>query len=94
LRGIYWTWPLWIAPITISELASLMNLRELQSDFVSMEDAHTASIKIRGIGSVFRLRRILVEKTPNFSPPTALFTQIAPLDDTDSPRQLDDRRMQ
>ena len=74
LKGIHWTWPLWTTPVGLCSLTSLLNLRELQLSSRSIDGTTGELFKARGISVAFRLRRILVEKTPNFTPPVALFT--------------------
>jgi CRISPR-associated endonuclease/helicase Cas3 len=74
LKGILWTWPLWTVPVALCDLTPILNLEELQlvSDGPSAEARN--SLLARGIGAAFRLRRILVEKTPNFTAPVAIFS--------------------
>jgi CRISPR-associated endonuclease/helicase Cas3 len=74
-RGICWTWPLWTAPINIDDVSPLLNQAFSQSKTSSRLDTSVYPIATRGIGCLFQLRRILVEKTPNFTTPVALFTQ-------------------
>lgn len=71
-RGIgmfdtYWTWPLWSAPLTPDAIAAILSLSILQRDPVSADDTRAA-----GITGVFRSQRILVGKTPNLTPATAV----------------------
>jgi CRISPR-associated endonuclease/helicase Cas3 len=69
MRGIHWTWPLWSVPLAICDVTPVLNLADLQSDDRPVQDLLSA----RGIATAFRLRRILVEKTPNFTAPVAVF---------------------
>ncbi|QYU66025.1 hypothetical protein J4558_13525 [Leptolyngbya sp. 15MV] len=62
-----WTWPLWGIPLDHDVIASLLAMRELQSESID----HRA-LSARGINAVFRCRRILVGKTPNFTPAMAV----------------------
>lgn len=62
-----WTWPLWSVPIGIDAVPSLLALSELQAESLD----HRA-LSARGIHAVFRCRRILVGKTPNFTPAMAV----------------------
>jgi CRISPR-associated endonuclease/helicase Cas3 len=62
-----WTWPLWTCPVGTDVIASLLALGELQS-----ESLDHRTLSARGIKAVFRCRRILVEKTPNFTPAMAV----------------------
>jgi CRISPR-associated endonuclease/helicase Cas3 len=62
-----WTWPIWNVWITLPVLSSLLAAPELQEVGI-----RAAWLRARGIGSVYRSRRILVEKTPNLTPPLAL----------------------
>lgn len=74
MKGIRWTWPLWTVPLALSVITPLLNLRELQKDTTSDSLDVAIPLRERGIATAFRLRRILVEKTPNFTPAVALFT--------------------
>jgi CRISPR-associated endonuclease/helicase Cas3 len=62
-----WTWPIWDVWLSVIILPSLLGLAELQDTPIRAE-----SLRARGIGSVYRSRRILVEKTPNLTPAIAL----------------------
>ena len=68
IGSIRWTWPIWSCPIGIDEVASLLALPEIQA-----EHPDCSALRARGIAAAFRCRRILVEKTPNFTPATAVF---------------------
>jgi CRISPR-associated endonuclease/helicase Cas3 len=63
-----WTWPIWSCALGYYEIASLLGLSELQA-----ENLDAQRLRARGIATAFRCRRILVEKTPNFTPATAMF---------------------
>ncbi|GIX00467.1 MAG: hypothetical protein KatS3mg111_3799 [Pirellulaceae bacterium] len=73
-RGIRWTWPLWNVPIQIRDVTPLLNAAALHrlSQDENREIVHELSA--RGVSAAMQVRRILVEKTPNFTMPTALFT--------------------
>ncbi|HVS40175.1 MAG TPA: hypothetical protein VMS17_31745 [Gemmataceae bacterium] len=63
----FWTWPLWRRPLTKDAVASILGLPILQEKEIgarAMEDC--------GIFAAFRLQRILVGKTPNFTMASAL----------------------
>lgn len=66
-RDTRWTWPIWNVPISLPELRSLLALAELQRDDLSVEVQNR--LRHRGVATVFRTARILVGKTPNFTPP-------------------------
>lgn len=61
-----WTWPIWDTPINAATLRSALMLAELQESKVSADAAD--QLRRRGIVAAFRTRRILVGKTPNFTP--------------------------
>jgi CRISPR-associated endonuclease/helicase Cas3 len=63
----FWTWPLWRHPLTKDAIASVLGLPVLQD-----EKINTNAIQDCGIFAVFRLQRILVGKTPNFTTALAL----------------------
>ncbi|TVQ59067.1 MAG: hypothetical protein EA379_12055 [Phycisphaerales bacterium] len=65
-----WTWPIWTHPITLDQLRSVLAFRELQSD--TIDPGLMNKLRARGIVAVFRTRRILVGKTPNFTPPVCI----------------------
>jgi CRISPR-associated endonuclease/helicase Cas3 len=62
-----WTWPLWSRPINADVVSSLLSLAELQT-----ERPDHRNLSARGVSAVFRCRRILVGKTPNFTPAMAV----------------------
>ena len=61
-KNTFWTWPLWQQPLTKAGIASMLALSVLQNEEVDLK-------KLRGFGvsRAFRLQRILVGKTPNFT---------------------------
>jgi len=61
-----WTWPIWNVPLSLSVVWSLMMLPELQYEDVTFDACER--IRHRGIVAAFRTSRILVGKTPNFTP--------------------------
>ncbi|MDE3156899.1 MAG: hypothetical protein KGN76_17500 [Acidobacteriota bacterium] len=61
-----WTWPVWRHPIDLETTRSLLGLPELQQEHPS-EDA-LRHLRRRGVVAVLRTHRILVGKTPNFTP--------------------------
>ncbi len=60
--------------LALCDVTPLLNLEELQGDSGDATSDGCVSLHERGIPTAFRLRRILVEKTPNFTPAVALFT--------------------
>lgn len=58
-----WTWPIWSCRVSIEAVPSLLALADLQS-----ERTDNRALSARGIVTAFRCRRILVGKTPNFTP--------------------------
>lgn len=66
-RETFWTWPLWNQPLTKEGVASIIGIPHLQRavmDFVSLHHF--------GVLAVFRVQRILVGKTPNFTTTMAI----------------------
>jgi hypothetical protein len=61
-----WTWPIWDVPIGLSCIRSILTLAELQDEIVSADTRDR--LHRRGIVTAFRIARILVEKTRNFTP--------------------------
>lgn len=61
-----WTWPIWKTPLSVSVVRSLLTLPDLQAE--SPDSQMRMSLRERGVMAVFRTRRILVGKTPNFTP--------------------------
>ena len=74
MKGIRWTWPIWTAPLALCDVTPVLNLDDLQLDPSVKSTDRREALLARGIGTAFRLRRILVEKTPNFTAPVAIFT--------------------
>lgn len=63
----FWTWPIWKPPIQIEMIRSILGIRELQADIINSSSRNY--LKELGVIAVYRTQRILVEKTPNFTPP-------------------------
>jgi CRISPR-associated endonuclease/helicase Cas3 len=63
----FWTWPLWRQQLTHDGVAAILGLRCIQADGKSPSD-----FKQLGVFKVFRLQRILVGKTPNFTTASAI----------------------
>ncbi len=61
-----WTWPLWSVRLSLPIVRSFLGSPVLQKD--PLGDADIASLKAQGVVAVYRTRRILVGKTPNFTP--------------------------
>lgn len=61
-----WTWPIWEASLNLSSVVTLLTLQDLQESTIGPRLRH--DLRHRGIAAVFRSDRILVQKTPNFSP--------------------------
>jgi hypothetical protein len=61
-----WTWPLWSLKISLPLVRSLLSLEFLQNE--TLEPNDLAMLRAQGLVAVYRTRRILVEKTPNFTP--------------------------
>jgi CRISPR-associated endonuclease/helicase Cas3 len=61
-----WTWPLWSVRLSLPIVRSFLGSAVLQKD--PLQGADIASLKAQGIVAVYRTRRILVGKTPNFTP--------------------------
>jgi CRISPR-associated endonuclease/helicase Cas3 len=76
-KGIYWTWPLWHVPLALCDVTPVLNLHELhecEANDAGNQTFPSEVLRAQGICTAFRLRRILVEKTPNFTAPVALFS--------------------
>ncbi len=56
-------WPVWSVPIDLETLNSVLSLSTLDTS----DDREVASVQAMSIEAVFRARRILVGKTPNFT---------------------------
>ncbi len=65
----FWTWPLWRHPLTKDAIASVLGLPALQAE---AKEIDAQAMRDRGVFAAFRLQRILVGKTPNFTTALAL----------------------
>ncbi|MDN5850248.1 MAG: hypothetical protein L0H63_11555 [Nitrococcus sp.] len=65
-RNTRWTWPIWAFPLAFNTVTSVLALRELQEENISTGSVQ--AMQYRGIAAAFRVARILVGKTPNFTP--------------------------
>ncbi len=74
MKGIRWTWPLWTVSLALCDVTPVLNFNDLQQDSSTKATNGGEMLLARGVGSAFRLRRILVEKTPNLTAPIAIFT--------------------
>lgn len=61
-----WTWPMWDASLDLSSVMTLLSLADLQAP--TIRPIIRREIHQRGVTAVFRSNRILVQKTPNFTP--------------------------
>jgi len=61
-----WTWPLWKRPIGLEATRSLLTLADIQKGKLSGKDIRR--LNAQGVVATLRTRRILVGKTPNFTP--------------------------
>jgi CRISPR-associated endonuclease/helicase Cas3 len=61
-----WTWPIWRVFLDMESIASLLKLGELQAEVFNRQQR--LDLRERGIVAAYRTRRILVQKTPNFTP--------------------------
>ena len=61
-----WSWPLWGCVLGLPVIRSLLAASFIQKADFNGEDI--ASLRAQGIVAVYRSSRILVEKTPNFTP--------------------------
>jgi CRISPR-associated endonuclease/helicase Cas3 len=67
----FFHWPIWIVPIPLSVIQTLLMLAEI------IKNNDTSKIlTARGIITVMRSQRITVGKVRNFTPPIALFTAV------------------
>ncbi len=62
-----WTWPLWAPWTPVELIPSLLALAPLQDDPIAEGDRR--QLRQMGIVAAYRVRRIVVGKTPNFTPP-------------------------
>lgn len=65
-----WTWLLWSAWASAMTVPSLLTLEVLQAEV--LDEKTGRELAEMGVTAVFRTRRILVEKTPNFTPAVQL----------------------
>jgi CRISPR-associated endonuclease/helicase Cas3 len=61
-----WTWPIWSVGLSLPVLRSVISQELLQKEIFEADDI--AKLKAQGIVAAYRTRRILVGKTPNFTP--------------------------
>ncbi|NNM85512.1 MAG: hypothetical protein HKL96_07135 [Phycisphaerales bacterium] len=61
-----WTWPLWSKPVNLDVVVSLLASPTIQHETIT--DRDNDSLRAMGIAAAFRSMRILVGKTPNFTP--------------------------
>lgn len=61
-----WTWPIWDVAVSLPVIRSLLLLPELQQE--TPKPAEVTDLRARGVAAVYRTHRILVGKTPNFTP--------------------------
>lgn len=61
-----WTWPLWRVRLSLPIVRSLLGSEVIQKEKFEADDL--AALQAQGVGAVYRTRRILVGKTPNFTP--------------------------
>jgi len=61
-----WTWPLWSVAASLPVVQSLLSHPLLQQQ--AFDSTQRAELHRLGIAAAFRTNRILVEKTPNFTP--------------------------
>ncbi len=65
-RTTRWSWPIWISPIRLAALSSLLAYPDIQKD--EIDSVGRARLRAMGISAILRSRRILVGKTPNLTP--------------------------
>ncbi len=63
-----WTWPIWNVFVNIEIVKSLLAQTLLQEDNLELQILNNL-----GISAIYRCRRILIEKTINFTPAETLF---------------------
>ncbi|MDY0170274.1 MAG: hypothetical protein RBS80_27265 [Thermoguttaceae bacterium] len=61
-----WTWPIWNVAVSVQCARSLLSMAVLQAE--RFTTTQVESLRHSGIVAVFRANRILVGKTPNFTP--------------------------
>jgi hypothetical protein len=62
-QGVFWTWPIWQAAISLDTCRSVLALPELQKT-----QPNRVLLSARGITDIFRCERITVGKFRNFTP--------------------------
>ncbi len=63
----FFTWPLWNSPLGVDAVSALLGLEAIQED-----DPGVSGLRALNISAVFRAQRILVGKTPNLTPASAI----------------------
>jgi len=66
-NNTFFTWPLWNVPLSVDAVASLLALELLQSDEPTGDQFRQFNLSC-----AFRLQRILIGKTPNFTTARAI----------------------
>jgi len=61
-----WTWPLWNIAIQLDVVQSLVQRPEFQQE--SIQPGDLTMLRETGVAAIYRTQRILVGKTPNFTP--------------------------
>jgi hypothetical protein len=61
-----WTWPIWAPGLSLPVVRSLIAAEIFQKE--SFDSSDIAALRAQGVVAVYRTNRILVEKTPNFTP--------------------------
>ena len=61
-----WTWPIWTPGLSLQVVRSLIAAEVFQKE--SFDSSDIAALRTQGVVAVYRTNRILVEKTPNFTP--------------------------
>jgi CRISPR-associated endonuclease/helicase Cas3 len=61
-----WTWPIWDPGLSLPVVRSLIAAEVLQKE--SFDSSDIAALRSQGVVAVYRTNRILVEKSPNFTP--------------------------
>ncbi|MFQ3582175.1 MAG: hypothetical protein SNJ67_14120 [Chloracidobacterium sp.] len=61
-----WTWPIWTPFVPADLIPSLLALAPLQDDPIA--EADRRRLRQMGVVAAYRVQRILVKKTPNFTP--------------------------
>jgi hypothetical protein len=61
-----WTWPIWAPGLSLPVVRSLIAAEVFQEE--SFDPSDIAALRAQGVVAVYRTNRILVEKTPNFTP--------------------------